>query len=129
MLFSSKTKVIIDTNIFLLPAKGIDIFHLIHEALQEPYELCTYEGVLLELQKLMEGKKKDSFDAKLGYILIKQKALKILSSSLKTHIDDVIVQKADKKTIIVTQDKELIERLQAQGVRVLRYQQQKLVFQ
>ena len=127
-MFIKKTKVILDTNVLLLPGKGIDIFTLIYDIMEEPYTLCTYQGVIEELQKIMKGTKKDAFNAKLGFILAKQKALKILTSSSGVHIDDVIVKKADKKTIIVTQDNELIQRLKEKGVRVLRYQQKKLIF-
>lgn len=113
----------------MLPGNTIDIFGLLQEKLDEPYELCTYEGVLQELLKLSEKKSKDAFNAKLGYIMAKQKALKTLSSSSKEHIDDVIVEKSSPKDIVVTQDAELIRRLTKKGVRVLRYQQHTFVFQ
>ena len=128
-MFSRKTKVILDTNILMLPGKGIDIFAGIEQALSEPYELCTYEGVLSELLKLAENKSKDAFNAKLGYIMAKQKALKILSSSSKEHIDDVIVEKNGPKDIVVTQDADLIRRLSEKGIRILRHQQHAFVFQ
>lgn len=128
-MFARKTDVVLDTNALLLPAKGIDVFTLIDEALQEPYRLCTHGKVIAELEKLMKGEKKSAFAAKLGYIMAKQKALKILTRSSDEHADDLIVRNADKRTIVVTQDKELIRRLTSKGVRVLRYQQKKLVFQ
>ena len=129
VFFRKKTKVVLDTNALLLFDKGIDVFTLIERAIDEPYELCTHENVYHELERLMEGKKKSSFAAKLGFILAKQKALKILSRSSEEHVDDVIVRYADDRTIVVTQDRELIKRLTAKGVRVLRYQQKKLVLQ
>ena len=129
-MFSRKTRVILDTNALLLPAKGIDIFTLIHQAVNEPYKLATYKNNLDELERLAQKKTKDAFAAKLGYILAKQKDLKTLYCSSRTHPDDIIVEQAlPKSTIVVTQDKGLIKRLQDKGVRVLRYQQKKLVFQ
>ena len=128
-MFSTKTKVILDTNILLLPAEGIDIFTALQDTMNEPYTLCTYTIIMQELKKLMAGKKKESFAAKLGYILAKQKALKILTSSSNLHADDVIVEKTTKKMIVATQDKELIKRLKDKGVRVLRYQQRAFIFQ
>ena len=128
-LFRKKTKVVLDTNALLLFDKGVDLFTLIAQAMQEPYELCTHGNVYQELERLMQGRKKESFAAKLGYIMAKQKALKTLSRSSDEHVDDVIVKKADNNTVVVTQDRELIARLTSKGVRVLRYQQHKLVFQ
>lgn len=128
-MFSRKTLVILDTNTLLLPDKGIDIFGLIHEAMQEPYKLCTYKTVITELAKLAEKKGRAGFGAKLGYIMAKQKDLKILNSSSEGHTDDIIVQKAQPKTTVVaTQDRDLIKRLREKGVRVLRYQQHHFVF-
>lgn len=126
----SRTQVILDTNIMLLPGqKAVDIFTEIPQVLDEPHVLCTYQIVLNELEKLTLGKSKDSFNAKLGFIMAKQKALKILKSSSEMHVDDFIVKNASKKSIVVTQDKGLIERLKKTGVRCLRYQQRKFIFQ
>ncbi|MBD3209624.1 DUF188 domain-containing protein [Candidatus Woesearchaeota archaeon] len=127
-MLTKKTKVILDTNTLLLPGKGIDIFSLLHDVMQEPYKLCTYQGVLEELQTLMIGQKKDAFNAKLGYILAKQKPLKILTSSSATHVDDDIVKKTGKNDVVVTQDRTLTRRLREKGVRVLRYQQKRFIF-
>lgn len=128
MLFSKKTEVVFDTNALLLPSEGVDIFTLVEGALLEPHTLCTYDLVLTELETLMAGKKKESFAAKLGYILSKQKALKTLQGSSGRHADDAIVEGSGPKTIVVTQDKELIKRLRTKGIRVLRFQQGKAVF-
>ncbi|MBN1275700.1 hypothetical protein JXA12_05425 [Candidatus Woesearchaeota archaeon] len=127
-MLKRKTHVFLDTNVLLLPGKGIDVFTLLHRAMEEPYRLCTYEGVIKELETIMKGEKKQSFDAKLGYILAKQKALKTLASSSGAHIDDVFVAKTGTRDIVATQDKELTKRLKEKGVRVLRYQQQKFIF-
>ncbi len=127
-MFLKKTKVVLDTNTLLLLNEGIDIFSLINDALNEPYTLCTTQGVLDELERMMVKKSKQGFAAKLGYILAKQKDLKILQSSLKTHVDDAIVDLATpKRHIVATQDRELIQKLLEKGVRVLRYEQHHMV--
>lgn len=129
-MFKRKTEVILDTNTLLLPGKAIDIFGLLHETLDEPYRICTHQKVLEELERLMQGKKKDSFNAKLGYILAKQKALKIITRSSRKHTDDALVEYASKgRRVVVTQDKALKKRLRDAGVRVLTYRQGKLVFE
>jgi type III secretion system FlhB-like substrate exporter len=87
------------------------------------------EGDKESLEKLTKAKSKDAFNAKLGFIMAKQKALKILRGSSEVHVDDFIVKNASKKTIVVTQDKKLAQRLKKAGVRCLRYQQKKFIFQ
>lgn len=129
-IFSSKTLVILDTNCLMLPGQlGVDVFTEIPKFLDEPHMLCSYQTVLDELEKLTKGKSKDAFNAKLGFIMAKQKALKMLKGSSELHVDDFIVKNTSKKMIVVTQDKGLIERLKKNGVRCLRYQQRKFVFQ
>lgn len=129
-MFLRKTRVIIDTNVLLLSGqRGVDVFLEIDNALREPYKLCTYSLVLNELEKLMENNGKNGFNAKLGFILAKQKDLKIIACSKDKHTDDVIVEHAQKNDVIVTQDRALIKRLLQKQIRVLRYQQGKFVFQ
>lgn len=128
-MFRRKTRVILDTNVFMLPNRGIDIFSLIDKVINGPYELCTLSSVFSELEKLSKGTSKDAFAAKLGYVMAKQKALKSINCSSRVHVDDVLVEKTTSRDIVVTQDRELIQRLRDKGVRVLRYQQKKFVFQ
>ena len=131
MLFKKKTLVLLDTNILLLPGqKAVDIFTGIKELMDEPYQLGTVDRCLDELERLMAKKSQDGFSAKLGFILSKQKALKILSCSSTLHADDCLVEKSvAKSAVVITQDKALIERLRAKGVRCARYQQHKFLFQ
>ena len=123
-----KTRIILDTNFLMLPNQGIDIFTKIEEAMKEPYKLYTTTGVMKELEKIMAKKSKEGFAAKLGYILAKQKDLKIINSSSKIHTDDAIIKIAKpKKDIIATQDKELTRKLREKGVRTIRYEQKKII--
>jgi len=129
-LLSKKKRVILDTNILLLPGQsGIDIFAEINNAVTEPYELCWLEGTLQELTKIMEGKtklkhKSDKFNAKLGIIMGKQKGLKTISHSLK-NVDDAIVDLSSSNIYIVTLDKELQKRVEEKGAKLLLLRQQK----
>ncbi len=123
-----KTRIILDTNFLMLPNQGIDIFTEINKAMREPYRLCTTSGVMKELEKIMKKKSKEGFAAKLGYILAKQKDLKIINSSLKIHTDDAIIKIAKPKTdIIATQDNELRRKLREKGIRTMRYEQKKMI--
>jgi rRNA-processing protein FCF1 len=104
-----------------------------------PYELCTLDIVLAELQVIMKGESKpsggkkkvsgsDKFNAKLGYILAKQKGLKILKSSQNTYyVDDELVALAGVGIYIATLDKGLQKRLIEAGSQIITVRQNQLV--
>ncbi|MCA9478254.1 MAG: DUF188 domain-containing protein, partial [Nanoarchaeota archaeon] len=73
-----------------------------------------------ELEKLSTSTKKgsDKFNAKLGYILAKQKGLKTLSSSL-SHVDDAIVEIITADDYVATLDKALQKRVLEKGAKVI----------
>lgn len=124
MFSSRKVNVLLDTNVLLLPARGVDVFSGIEGVVSVPFRFCTLSCILDELLRLSQGNGRDSFAAKLGFVLVKQKDLKIIRCSSDKHPDDVIVEVADPESFIVaTQDKALIKRLRSKGVRVLRFQQ------
>ncbi|MGV8162742.1 MAG: PIN domain-containing protein [Candidatus Nanoarchaeia archaeon] len=131
MLFMTKTKVILDTNFFLIPGDfGVDIFTEIDRLLSESYELCVLDRSIEELEKIVlkSAKRKNGFSAKLGLILLKQKNLKTLTSSSEEYADKAILAFAAKnpeKTIVATQDKELREKLKNIPVRTIQLRQEK----
>lgn len=130
-LKKKKTIVIVDTNFLMLPgSRGIDIFSEIAKVMDEPHELCIVDKTLEELQTIIlkDGKKKAGFNAKLGFILAKQKSLKTLTSSKEEYVDSAIVRIASqspRKTIVATQDKELQGELKKLSVRIITIKQQK----
>ncbi|MGE0793373.1 MAG: PIN domain-containing protein [Candidatus Woesearchaeota archaeon] len=129
-LFKKKKKVILDTNILLLPGQiGIDIFTEIDKVMSESYEFYVLDGTLDELKNIMEGKtnakqKADKFNAKLGFLLIKQKGLKTLKDFSKS-VDDDIVELSNSDVYVATQDKELQKRVEKRGAKLLLLRQQK----
>ncbi|MCF7798269.1 hypothetical protein K9M74_00025 [Candidatus Woesearchaeota archaeon] len=128
-LFTKKAKVIIDTNFLLLPgSEGIDIYTEIDRLVTESYELCVMENSYRELQHIMDGqtkaKGKDKFNAKLGFIMAKQKGLKSLACSSKEPlVDDNIVRIANEKTYVATLDKGLQKRLQKKQAKIITVRQ------
>jgi len=128
-LLKKKTKVILDTNFLFVPGElGVDIFSEIERLMNEPYEICVIQETVDELQNLIVkyGKKKEGFNAKLGFIMIKQKGLKTLPSSTSEYADDAILswgRKNPKKTIVATQDKELRKKLRDDSIRVIELKQ------
>jgi len=129
-LFKNKKRVILDTNMFLLPGQsGIDIFTQIDKAMSDSYEFCIIEDSFNELKKIIEGKpkkKKDKFNAKLGLIMAKQKDLKVLSNlSKEASVDDSIIHYSNKDTFIASLDKELQKKVTEKGAKLLLLRQQK----
>lgn len=129
-LLQKKKKVILDTNILLLPGQsGIDVFTEVDKAINDSYELCVIENTFEELKKIIEGnpnKKADKFNAKLGLIMAKGKDLKVLPNLFnKASVDDSIIHYSDKDTFVVTLDKELQRKVEAKGAKLLLLHQQK----
>ncbi len=132
-LFVKKVKVIVDTNFLMLPAsQGLDFYTQIDQLMTLPYELCVMENSFRELQHIMDdqtkAKGKDKFNAKLGFIMAKQKGLKTLScSSEEPLVDDNIVRLANEKVFVATLDKELQKRLKGKKAKIITVRQNRLV--
>lgn len=130
-ILKKKTDVILDTNFLMIPGeKGVDIFSEIENIVNEPHEICVIDKSVEELQKIVEktGKKKEGFNAKLAIILLKQKNLKILSSSSEEYADIAILRHAEKhpdSVIVATQDKNLRDKLKNISARVIMLRQEK----
>jgi uncharacterized protein len=109
-----KTKVIIDTNMFFVPGElGIDIFSELKKLINEPSKFCAMSGTEVELKAIIEKSraKKEGFNAKLGFIMLKQKDIKLIDHK-EAHVDDAIVELAkNTKCYVCTQDKDLKKRL------------------
>jgi len=133
----SMTRVILDTNMLLVPGQfKVDVFTEIDRIMEEPYELVILDGSLEELKKLAAGSGDDARSAKLGQLLIDHqekrdfaantqcKGLKILGSSVGSHVDDAILKIAEDDTLVATNDGDLKRRLLEQGVRVIYLKQQ-----
>jgi rRNA-processing protein FCF1 len=113
-------KIIIDTNFLLLPSEfKVDIFTEIERLVPRDHKLYIIDGTIAELHKIIEGKNKskDKLNAKIGLQLVEQK--KIAKIESKGHVDDVIVDVADKDTIVATSDKELRRRLRAKKIKLI----------
>jgi uncharacterized protein len=124
----NKKIVILDTNILLLPGQvGVDIYTEIDKIMTFPYEFCVIEDSIKELQKIIDGnpkKSKDKFNAKLAFIMVKQKGLKVLNNSANT-VDDTIVDLSNSNVFVATQDKQLQKRVEERGAKLLLLRQQK----
>ena len=114
-------EIILDTNFLLIPGQfKVDIFSEIDRVCPFSYDLYVLDKSINELERIM-GKDKPA--AKLALSLIKAKKLKILKTSEKKSVDDLILGMND--VIVATLDKELIRRLKEKGTKIIRLRQKK----
>ena len=112
-------KVILDTNFLLIPGLfKIDVFEEIKKIMNGTYDLFIIDGTIAELNKIVDTKgvkSKDKLNAKIGLELIRLKKVKKIHSN-ERNVDDAIVDKADKDTIVATSDRELKRRLRKKNI-------------
>ena len=112
-------RVILDTNFLTIPYQfNIDIFEEIDRVVEGEYELITLDCVVYELKKLKKSRGKNAAAAKVGLILIKEKNVKVIKTNEK-KVDNAIYKIADNKTIIATNDRDLIKKLKNKNVKIL----------
>lgn len=136
ILPSKRPKLILDTNVLLLPgSEGIDIFTELERVLHDRVQLCAMKGTVEELQSLIDkkpkksGKKikgKDAFNAKLGFILLHKKQVKIIGHE-EGHVDDAIISTISKNDYVCTLDRGLQKRVRDKGAKCVGVRQQHLI--
>jgi len=111
--------IILDTNFLTIPFQfGLDIFKEIDELIGEEHETATIDQVVRELESLSKGRSNNSTAARIGLELIKKRQVKIIKTKGK-NADDEIVELSNDKTIVATNDKELINRLKNKNIKVI----------
>lgn len=103
------TEILVDTNaVMAIGSFKLDVFAAIKR--EFAVEGKVLSGVVDELKKIRdEGNGADSLNAKLGLALLKVKKVEVIQS--KGHVDDVLVEYSKKGWFVLTQDKELKEKL------------------
>ena len=98
--------IILDTNFLLIPAQfKVDIFSEIDRICHFSYELAILDKTIEELDKIIkEQKGRDKEAAKLALQLLKKKGLKMIPTASQKSADEILIELADKDTIIATQD-------------------------
>ena len=103
--------IIMDTNFLLIPYQfKVDIFSEIDRIVLERYELFVLDKTIEELEKIIKGKgqkQRNKLAATLALQLVRSKNIGILKTESGKTVDDILLEKADKDTIIATQDIEL----------------------
>ncbi|NQV08509.1 hypothetical protein HQ529_01505 [Candidatus Woesearchaeota archaeon] len=117
-------KIILDTS--LLMAVGqfkVDIFSEIKRICDFQYKLVILDRQFDELDRLL-GNGKDGAAAKLALILIKAKGVEVIKAE-QGHVDDLILNAAEKDDVVATVDKNLKKRAVSQGKKVIFLRQKK----
>lgn len=118
-IFTKMIKIIIDTNFILTALKyRMDIFKDINEIMDSNYKLFVLDKTLNELKNKPLGK--------LALDILNSKKVDIIKTN-EGYVDDLIVERSDKDTIVGTQDKELKKRLREKGVKIIILRSKKLV--
>ncbi|MGV8140971.1 MAG: PIN domain-containing protein [Candidatus Woesearchaeota archaeon] len=116
-------RVILDTNFLIIPMQfKVDIFTEIRRLVNEPHEICAYQGSIDELMDLSKGNGKEAANAKTAIKLIKQKNLKTLPNSIdEKYADNLILEGVTSKDIVCTQDQALKRLLKSKhkGIRLI----------
>ncbi|MBI2138913.1 DNA-binding protein [Candidatus Woesearchaeota archaeon] len=127
-------KIILDTNILLLPAQfHIDIFSEIERICHFKYGLAVIDKTLDELGHIFHsqrGKNKEA--AKLALQLIRAKDIEVLKSSsqgsVNGHVDEIILALAERgKHVVATLDQLLKRQLKEKKVPMIVMRQRKFL--
>lgn len=119
-----RRKIIVDTNFWLIPAQfRVDIFSEIERICHFNYGIFMLDETLDELKNIMKkGSGKDKKAAKLAMSLIKIKEPGIIKRPSRRpykDVDTLILENADKDTIVATVDLELKDELLRRGIQVI----------
>jgi len=116
-------RIVFDTNFLMIPTQfKVDVFTEIKRLMDEPYELCIFQGSIDELEELSKGISKNAQHAKMALNLIKQKNLKSLPNSInEKYADNLILEGVTNKDIVCTQDQALkrLLRNKHKGIRLI----------
>lgn len=104
--------IILDTNTLMAIGQfKIDVFSEIDKVADFKYEVNILDKTVEELEKIIrEQTGKHQAMAKLALDMIKKKKIKKIKTE-EGNVDDLLVDLAKKGAIVVTQDKELKERI------------------
>ncbi len=117
-----KIRILLDTNMLLTIADGINIFEQIEDILETKPEYIVIKPVLIELQKLASTappsiRRKARFALKIVEQFCKVIDDELFSKMVDAKVDDLIVEFALKHGIAVaTNDKELRRKLREKGI-------------
>ena len=119
-------KILIDTNFLMVPWQfKVDIFSEFDRICHFNYQLYVFDKTINELENIVVNSGgKDKKAAQFALNLIKSKNIKIIKSG-KKYVDLLLLENADKDTVIATLDKKLKKELLKKGQAVIILRQKK----
>lgn len=107
--------VVLDTSFLVACAEfRIDYADELERVIDEKFGVVTVEGVLCELDSLVEKGGKVGAAARLARTILKQRVVQVLPS--EGHVDRAILKMAGKDVLVATIDAELKRLLREKGV-------------
>jgi len=125
-----KLKIVLDTNMLLLLADGINIFEQIEEKLAIKPEYIVLKPVYMELKKLAENPLK-KIGRKARFVLsIIDKYCEIVDVESNKPVDDLIVEYAvENHAAVASNDRKLREKLRARGIPEIYLREEKMMIE
>ncbi len=123
-----RPRVLLDTNMLMLNARGIDVFEQIGDLLLSNPEFYVVKPVIDELEAIKSrGGVKERKAADLALELVRRKC-RVIDVERKPgeSVDDIIVRvAAEKGFIVATSDRELRRKLRRKGIPEIYYREEK----
>lgn len=120
-------KIILDTDFLIHCAKSrVDYVEELKRICDFNYELRIIDKTLDELTNIIEKKKgKDKLNAKLALLIVKKKKIKQIITKKDKIVDRLILENADKNTLVATSDQNLKRILKKKGISAIVLRQKK----
>ncbi len=117
-------KFLLDTNFLLAVGQfRLDVFSELRNF--GKLELYTLDLIVKELEKISEGRGRDSRHAKLALLLIGKKNVKVLKTENRNTDSEIERVASEKDMTVCTQDRALIRKLKARKADVIIIRQKK----
>ncbi len=119
--------IILDTN-FLIDclAWKVDFFRELERICNFTYKLVVVDKTVDELDIILKNAKPDvKIGVRLSKQLIAKGRIKVIPTTKKGYTDTLIINAADKETIVATQDQGLKRRLRAKAIPIIVIRQKK----
>lgn len=112
--------VILDTNALMLPSQGVDVFSEVERLMHAPFKFSIVEHTKVELENIVKNQKgKDKAAAKLALQLLDR--CEVIEEP--GYVDNAIITRTNKNTVVVTQDRNLQKRVKEKEGKVIKVRQ------
>lgn len=114
-------KIILDTDFLVHCASHkVDYVEELKRILDFPFKIYIIDKTLDELDNIIKSQKgKAKADARLAKAILKAKKIPLIRTKKDKIVDDLILESADKDTIIATTDAGLKRKLREKGISVV----------